>query len=85
MFNGWPATHADILAGLTFDRSIAADVVKYFKEDNSLVAMILGASGVGKNDGGPAGFAAIATRKLFVLGAQDRPAIACRTMGKSSE
>jgi hypothetical protein len=48
MFNGWPATHADIVAGLTFDRSIATNVVKYFKEDNSLVATILGASGVGK-------------------------------------
>jgi hypothetical protein len=48
MFNGWPATHADILAGLTFDRTIAADVAKYLQEDKSLVALILGASGVCK-------------------------------------
>jgi SIR2-like domain len=48
MFNGWPATHADILAGLTFDRSIVADVIAYFREENSLVGLILGASGVGK-------------------------------------
>ena len=48
MFNGWPATHADILAGFTFDRSVATEIIDYLKEDNSLVAILLGASGVGK-------------------------------------
>ncbi len=48
MFNGWPATHADILAGLTFDRTVSTEIVNYLKEDKALVAILLGASGVGK-------------------------------------
>ena len=28
MFNGWPATYADIVAGSTFERSIAAEIAK---------------------------------------------------------
>jgi hypothetical protein len=48
MFNGWPATHPDVLAGLTFDRTISPQIIEFFKEDNSLAAIILGASGVGK-------------------------------------
>jgi hypothetical protein len=48
MFNGWPATHADILAGLTFDRSVALSIFEHFKKDEVLFATLLGASGVGK-------------------------------------
>ena len=48
MFNGWPATHADVLAGLTFDRSVAPEIFNFFKEAQSLTAILLGASGVGK-------------------------------------
>jgi hypothetical protein len=48
MFNGWPATHADILAGLTFERTIAGTVTDYLNSDNALIAIVIGASGVGK-------------------------------------
>lgn len=48
MFNGWPATHADILGGLTFERTVAGAVTDYLNSENALVSIILGASGVGK-------------------------------------
>jgi hypothetical protein len=48
MFNGRPATHADVLAGLTFDRSIGTEIHAQLTEDAALVAILLGASGVGK-------------------------------------
>ncbi|WFU53617.1 SIR2 family protein [Bradyrhizobium pachyrhizi] len=48
MFNGWPATHADILGGLTFERTVAGTVMDHLNSENALVAIILGASGVGK-------------------------------------
>lgn len=48
MFNGKPANYADILAGLTFKRTIADVIVSYFEEDGTLCATLLGASGVGK-------------------------------------
>jgi hypothetical protein len=48
MFNGWPATHADILAGLTFERTISRAVTDYLNSENALIAIIIGASGVGK-------------------------------------
>tara|TARA_R110000850_G_scaffold277143_1_gene423525 strand:+ start:13500 stop:15932 length:2433 start_codon:yes stop_codon:yes gene_type:complete len=48
MFNGWPAKYADIQAGLTFRRNIAADIEKFFDEPDAVVATVLGASGVGK-------------------------------------
>lgn len=48
MFNGWPATYADINAGVTFSRSISKSVVEYLEGEHALCATILGASGLGK-------------------------------------
>ncbi len=48
LFNGWPATYADIAEGLTFDRSLAADIHSFLKDESKCCAVILGASGVGK-------------------------------------
>ena len=48
MFNGWPANHADIVAGLTFERNICREISDYFEEQGSLCATIIGAAGVGK-------------------------------------
>ncbi|TIS85499.1 SIR2 family protein [Mesorhizobium sp.] len=49
MFAGWPATFPDIVAGLTFPRSVAAEIVAHLNSDNSLSAMVVGAAGVGKS------------------------------------
>lgn len=48
MFNGWPATYADIQAGLTFQRTIADLVVEQFTSAGKPIAIVLGPSGVGK-------------------------------------
>jgi hypothetical protein len=48
MFNGRPASHADILAGLTFERTVAGEIVPHLKTEVVLAAILLGASGVGK-------------------------------------
>jgi len=48
IFNGWPAEYCDIAAGLTFKRSAATEIVEHFIESDNLLALILGASGVGK-------------------------------------
>jgi hypothetical protein len=48
MFNGRPATHADILAGLTFERTVTDDIVAHLQTDGVMAATLLGASGVGK-------------------------------------
>ncbi|TXI90669.1 MAG: hypothetical protein E6Q34_08560 [Burkholderiaceae bacterium] len=47
MFNGWPASYADIQAGLTFNRNIVPDIVEHL-EGARLCAVILGAGGLGK-------------------------------------
>lgn len=49
MFNGRAATYADIVAKLTFDRSIANSIVKEFSGTEIITAGIIGASGVGKS------------------------------------
>lgn len=49
MFNGWPATYADISNGLTFSRNISDEIVKHFEGENTLCVTLLGASGVGKS------------------------------------
>ncbi|SFD48391.1 hypothetical protein SAMN05428997_1303 [Bosea sp. CRIB-10] len=49
MFAGWPASHADILAGHTFARTSADEIVTFLKREDSLAAIVLGASGVGKS------------------------------------
>jgi hypothetical protein len=48
MFNGWPATHADILGGLTFERNVAEELDQELRATDALCAILLGASGVGK-------------------------------------
>jgi hypothetical protein len=48
MFNGWPASHADIRAGFTFPRLLAEEVSDWLRSDDALCAIVLGASGVGK-------------------------------------
>lgn len=48
MFNGRPATHADILAGLTFERALCIQIAQTLVDQTKLVAILLGASGVGK-------------------------------------
>ncbi|MCK1677749.1 SIR2 family protein [Bradyrhizobium sp. 150] len=48
MFNGRPASHADVLAGLTFERTVSAEIWTQLASGASLSATLLGASGVGK-------------------------------------
>lgn len=48
MFNGWPATYADIAAGLTFARDVAQQIKDQFLSSDRSVAILLGPSGVGK-------------------------------------
>lgn len=48
MFNGWPATHADVIAGLTFERTVSEDISLYLKGGEAFFALLLGATGVGK-------------------------------------
>jgi hypothetical protein len=49
MFQGWPATYADIKAQLTFERSFIKDIEKLLDDSNSICAIILGACGTGKS------------------------------------
>lgn len=48
LFNGWPAKYPDIVSGLTFDRSIATEISSFLQRADSVCAIVLGASGVGK-------------------------------------
>lgn len=48
LFNGWPATYADIIRGFTFDRAVSTEIFQYLLEQTHLCAVLLGASGVGK-------------------------------------
>lgn len=48
MFNGWPASHADVAAKMTFERTVVSSIVSSFDRTEAVVATILGASGVGK-------------------------------------
>ncbi len=49
MFNGWPASYADIAASLTFRRSITNEICKKLDEENPSFSIILGGSGTGKS------------------------------------
>ena len=49
MYNGWPATYADISAGLTFQRNIANEIDRDLSQPQQSVAVLLGAAGVGKS------------------------------------
>jgi hypothetical protein len=48
LFNGWPATYADIATALTFERSMLDQVSQFLPSADALCAIIVGASGVGK-------------------------------------
>lgn len=48
MFNGWPATYADIESGHTFRRDIADRIAHELQLGSKPVAILLGPSGVGK-------------------------------------
>ncbi|AON54689.1 SIR2 family protein [Herbaspirillum seropedicae] len=48
MFNGWPASYADIQAKLTFPREIVPQITDFLDQKSSIAAVILGASGLGK-------------------------------------
>lgn len=48
MFNGRPASYADVNASLTFHRTIVSEIDTYLRGDGVLTATIVGASGVGK-------------------------------------
>lgn len=48
MFNGRPASFADIASGLTFLRTKTAEINDFLSEEGRLCAVITGASGVGK-------------------------------------
>ena len=49
MFQGWPATYADIQANLTFQRSITKNIESVLQDTSCLSAIVLGASGTGKS------------------------------------
>jgi hypothetical protein len=48
MFNGKSATYSDVVAGNTFKRKVANEIVTYLAGDATLCVTLLGASGVGK-------------------------------------
>lgn len=49
MFNGWPASHSEIEAGLTFERDVSREIAAHFEEAGVLSGVVLGAAGVGKS------------------------------------
>lgn len=48
MFNGWPASYADIDAGFTFRRSVVEHCETQIRTEDRPSVLLLGASGVGK-------------------------------------
>ncbi len=48
MFNGWPASYADIKAGLTFQRSCCPNIYESLNSGNKHAVVLLGPSGIGK-------------------------------------
>ena len=48
MFNGWPASYADIASGNTFARTVVASAERLLLDSESVGVVLLGASGVGK-------------------------------------
>lgn len=49
MFHGRTASYADITKGLTFERDILSQTENFLSEEESFLAFILGAAGVGKS------------------------------------
>jgi SIR2-like domain/ATPase family associated with various cellular activities (AAA) len=48
MYNGWPVSYADIRAGQTFQRNVAKAIEQQIVSGSKPIAVLLGASGVGK-------------------------------------
>jgi len=48
MFNGWPASYADIAAGLTFSRNVTDQITEQLTTGDRNISVVLGPSGVGK-------------------------------------
>ena len=48
MFNGWPASFADIKSGLTFQRSAYSNIVDSLNGNDKHAVVLLGPSGIGK-------------------------------------
>lgn len=48
MFSGWPASYADIEAGYTFKRNVAASIEGQFLKSEKHIAVVLGPAGTGK-------------------------------------
>ena len=49
MFQGWPASYADVKANLTFERSVWRRIEKELDAQDCLCTVIMGASGTGKS------------------------------------
>ncbi len=48
IFNGWPASYADIEVGLTFERTVVLEIERLLTSSSTICTALLGASGVGK-------------------------------------
>lgn len=74
MYNGWPVSYADIRAGLTFQRDIAREIQRQFvAPDGTTIAILLGASGVGKTSAARQALAALSDTHLCWEHKSDRP------------
>jgi len=49
MFQGWPASYADVKANLTFERSHIKAIEQTIEDTENICAVVLGASGTGKS------------------------------------
>lgn len=49
MFQGWPASYADIKGNLTFERSLGKDIEKALDAPTNICVVVVGASGTGKS------------------------------------
>ena len=74
MYNGWPVSYADIRAGLTFQRDIAREIQRQFAAlDGKTIAVLLGASGVGKTSAARQALAALSNTHFCWEHKSDRP------------
>ncbi len=48
MYNGWPASYANIRLGHTFRRTVSDQIVEQFRTTDNHISVIIGPSGVGK-------------------------------------
>lgn len=66
MFNGWPASYGDVMAGLTFDRTVVEEIVFWLQSEGTVAATLLGASGVGKTTAARQSLCQLAKRNVHV-------------------